>query len=84
MTFRIAESPEKEERGRRNRLRVLLLKGIRSLIDVAAPEAECKTIGNGHPDGLHCFSCTFSDIRARVQRAVVFWENDDRYRDALS
>ena len=73
-----------EERGKRNWLRLRLLKGLLALLDTAAPEAECKTIGNGHPEGLHCFSCTFGDIRERVKRAVMFWENDDRYRRACS
>ena len=72
------------ERGKRNWLRLRLLKGLLAMIDVAAPEAECKTIGNGHPEGLHCFACTFSDIRGRIGRAVMFWENADRFRDACS
>ena len=84
MSFETQEGPEKVERGRRNLLRLRLLKGLIALIDTAAPEAECKTIGNGHPEGLHCFSCTFSDIRERLKRAVMFWTNADRYRDALS
>lgn len=73
-----------EERGKRNWLRLRLLKGLLALIDTAAPEAECKTTGNGHPEELHCFSCTFGDIRGRVKRAVMFWENADRYRNACS
>jgi len=84
MTFKIQESPEKVERSRRNLMRLRLLKGLIALIDTAVPETECKTVGNGHPEGLHCFSCTFGDIRDRIKRAVMFWENADRYREALS
>lgn len=74
----------KEERGKRNRFRLLFLKGLLALIDATVPEAECLTVGNGHPEGLHCFQCTFQDIRARIKRAVMFWENADRYRNAVS
>lgn len=46
--------------------------------------SECKTIGNGHPEGLHCFTCTFNDLHWRVKRAVDFWREGDRSDKALS
>ncbi len=45
---------------------------------------ECKTIGNGHPPGLHCLSCTWNHIRKDVQLAVEFWSDDQLRNGALS
>lgn len=74
----------KEERGKRNRLKLFFLKGLLAMIDAAMPETECKTIGNMNPEGLHCFQCTFCDIRKLIKRAITFWESHDRYKSALS
>ena len=60
-----------------------VLKGINQILE-AFPDWECKTIGNLHPEGLHCMVCTLWDIRKRVKRAVEFWSDDDRRKRALS
>ena len=47
-------------------------------------DAECKTIGNGHPPGLHCLACTWNHIRRDVKLAREFWSNEERRNDAPS
>jgi len=50
----------------------------------AIPQSECKTIGNGHPEGLHCFACTFYDLLQRAERALKFWSEGERAKRACS
>ena len=47
-------------------------------------DSECKTIGNGHPPGLHCLTCTWNHIRHDVKEAVAFWSNEERRNAAPS
>lgn len=60
-----------------------ILKALHAFLE-AIPYWECKTIGNLHPDDLHCLSCTFWDIKKRVKRAVEFWAKGDRWKRAIS
>ena len=46
--------------------------------------SECKTIGNGHPPGLHCLACTWNHIRRDVQLAIEFWSDPELRNGALS
>lgn len=48
------------------------------------PRCECLLIGNGNPDGLHCFACTFESIKNVVIRAMEFWSKDDQWKKAIS
>ena len=65
----------------RNLLRIL--RGMCGFLQVFA-YGECKSVGNMNPEGFHCFTCTFGVIYDRVKRAVQFWEEGDKYKDALS
>jgi hypothetical protein len=62
-----------------------ILRGLEAFMRAAnLGNWECKTIGNAHPDGLHCFACTFNDIKERVERAVQFWSEGKRAERSLS
>ena len=65
------------------RWKMTLLRMLKGALD-AIQETECVTIGNMHPAGLHCFSCTFRDLKERVGRAVKFWDEEDRWKNASS
>lgn len=78
--FQTVEDPG---RTKANRVKLWTLKASLAFFSVLG-DSECKTIGNGNPDGLHCFTCTFNDIRHRIERAIKFWEKCDQYKQALS
>ena len=76
-------SVRNEERHRRSRMKLVLLKGLLAFLDTVTP-AECLTVGNMNPPDLHCFACTLQAIREKVAKAVKFWEENDRFKSALS
>jgi hypothetical protein len=67
-----------------NHFKLSLLKGLLKLAEEVALRSVCKGPSNRNPAAMHCFACTFEDIRSRIKRAVEFWEKDDLYKDALS
>lgn len=59
------------------------LRALKAYLDEIG-EAECKTVGNGNPPGLHCFACTWNHLRKELERAEQFWSNECYRNGALS
>jgi len=59
------------------------LRALQGYLEILG-NSECKTIGNAHPQGLHCLACTWNHIRRDVQLAIEFWSDDERRNGALS
>lgn len=66
-----------------NRAQLRQLQALRAQLEELGFN-ECKTIGNGHPPGLHCFACTWQHLYEETDKAVKFWSNEELMKGALS